>query len=207
VLEIAGTRLMRYRTDYFDTPEFALYYQHHNGLSNRAKVRCRHYLDSDKRFLELKSRNNKGRTFKNRVFVAADQDAQVLVPEFLEQYFTQPLLAHRLDNMLRVDYRRVTLQSARHGERVSIDVDLCAGRRDEAPAFRLSGMAIVEVKQDQFKPGSPVQQTLRRLGSRPGSFSKYCIAGALLYRDRLKVNRFKRTLARIHPFLESTRGN
>jgi hypothetical protein len=207
ILEIGGTRLMRYRTDYFDTADFALYYQHHNGHAHRSKVRCRHYLDSDKRFLELKTRNNKGRTVKNRVGVDTEQDAQARVPDLLRQFCGQTLHSEHMGATLRIDYRRVTLQSRIHGERVSIDVDLCAGRKDEAPAFYLPALAIVEIKQNQFNPGSPVQQVLRRLGTRPGAFSKYCIASALLYAEHLKTNRFKRTLSRINPYLESTRGN
>jgi len=39
VLEINCTRLNHYRTVYYDTPDFALYQQHHNGLRTRYKVR------------------------------------------------------------------------------------------------------------------------------------------------------------------------
>jgi hypothetical protein len=205
VLEIAGSRTMRYHTDYFDTSDFALYHQHHNGRANRSKVRCRHYVDSGLRFLEHKAKDNKGRTVKNRIGLEAGQEPRALVPDFLRRF--SPLFQPQvLDSVLYVAYHRVTLQSHAFGERVSIDVDLCGGRAGEAASFCMPGVAIVEVKQNQFNAGSAVQRVLRDLGARQASFSKYCVAGALLYPERLKINRFKRTLSRINPHLESTRG-
>ena len=47
--------------------DFDLYHRHHIGRSNRFKVRSRRYVESDLCFFEVKYRNNKGRTIKNRI--------------------------------------------------------------------------------------------------------------------------------------------
>ena len=54
VLEIKGVRLSAYQSLYFDTDDFQFYHQHHNGKTNRNKVRYREYIDSDLSFLEVK---------------------------------------------------------------------------------------------------------------------------------------------------------
>src|SRR4051812_18873006 len=67
VLEVNGKRLNHYKTLYYDTSDLALYNKHHNGKLNRYKIRHRTYVESDTGFLEVKFKNNKGRTIKNRV--------------------------------------------------------------------------------------------------------------------------------------------
>jgi SPX domain protein involved in polyphosphate accumulation len=67
VLEINGARLHHYQTLYFDTRDFALYSQHHNGQRARYKVRVREYLDSEMAFLEVKRKTNQNRTIKSRL--------------------------------------------------------------------------------------------------------------------------------------------
>ncbi len=67
VLEVEGVRLSRYKTLYYDTPEFMCYRQHHSGKRNRFKVRKREYVESHISFLEYKEKTNKGRTIKSRI--------------------------------------------------------------------------------------------------------------------------------------------
>ena len=69
ILEIKGLRMSAYRSLYFDTDEFKFYYEHHNGKTNRNKVRYREYLESGLCFLEVKHKNNKGKTIKKRIKV------------------------------------------------------------------------------------------------------------------------------------------
>lgn len=60
-----GLRNMRYYTRYFDTDDTKMYIDHQRGKKSRRKVRIRQYLDSDLLpFLEIKEKNNKGRTKK-----------------------------------------------------------------------------------------------------------------------------------------------
>src|SRR3954465_3571724 len=67
VLEVEGKRLSRYETLYYDTGDFDLYNEHHKGKLNRYKIRHRTYIESDIGFLEVKFKNNKGRTIKTRI--------------------------------------------------------------------------------------------------------------------------------------------
>ena len=52
---INGARLSTYKTIYFDTDDFLLYRQHHNGILNRYKLRQRSYVESNLNYLEIKT--------------------------------------------------------------------------------------------------------------------------------------------------------
>ncbi|MFN2132576.1 MAG: carbohydrate-binding domain-containing protein, partial [Anaerolineae bacterium] len=78
VLEIEARRLHGYRTIYFDTPDLALYRQHHNGWRERYKVRERTYTDSDLTFLEIKHKIDATTTVKSRDSIAV-RDGTVIV--------------------------------------------------------------------------------------------------------------------------------
>ncbi|MCP5356978.1 MAG: polyphosphate polymerase domain-containing protein [Pseudomonadales bacterium] len=195
VLCIEGKRLMRYRNVYFDTRDFGLYGLHHNKRKSRFKVRLRTYLDSATSFLEIKSKNNKDMTDKQRQAVET--------PE-LESCLTQtlprnvvPLSADPLSACVDICYERISLQSMKHHERVSIDIGLCARPVGAARSFQLEGMAIVELKQGRLNRESPLYTAMKHLGCRPQSFSKYCMACASLFPETLKTNAFKPVLARL----------
>ena len=66
VLEIEGTRLHHYQTLYFDPSDFALFCRHHAGAAVRHKVSGRAYLDTGLSFLEVKAKDNRGRTRVHR---------------------------------------------------------------------------------------------------------------------------------------------
>ena len=63
------SRFSPYRTIYLDTPDEEMYLAHHNGRLVRQKVRVRTYLDSGDTFLEVKNKDNHGRTKKKRISV------------------------------------------------------------------------------------------------------------------------------------------
>lgn len=187
VLEVAGQRQQRYQTLYFDTPDFALYRQHHDGWRSRYKVRSRVYADSGLAFLEVKHKTNQNITVKHRVqtpelITRIDEWAE----EFLYTCFPYPATA--LVVKLHNTFRRITLVSTSGIERVTIDLGL-SSHANEAH-LPLPGIAIAEVKQTAFSLRSAFVGQMRVLGVRPMSFSKYCIGVAQLY-DQLKANRFK----------------
>ena len=64
VLEIGGRRQMPYDSVYFDTADSEMYIRHHDRRLVRRKVRTRMYVDSGDTFLEIKLKNNHGRTKK-----------------------------------------------------------------------------------------------------------------------------------------------
>ena len=71
VLEVNGERIQTYRSLYFDTEDRKFYIDHHNSRVNRNKIRFREYVSSGLTFLEVKLKNNKGKTIKKRIKVAA----------------------------------------------------------------------------------------------------------------------------------------
>lgn len=189
VLDVQGVRLNHYRSLYFDSPDFGMYLQHHNGKQNRYKVRFREYVDSELQFLEVKMKTSKQRTIKRRTQIAGMMetfDAQAL--DFLRD--TYPANATELVPKLWNHFVRITLVSQRAIERLTLDLHL-KFRRNRMEVW-FSDIAIAEVKQEKFSIQSDFVQQMRALGLRPTGFSKYCIGAARLY-PFLKQNRFKAT--------------
>ena len=127
VLEINGTRLGRYATTYFDTPDFAMYRSHHNGIRARYKVRCRTYIDSELVFLEVKEKTNKDRTLKTRIRLPepiaplADIDSAWFPLCF-------PYDVHTLRPVLWNRFHRMTLIHLEESERSSSSYRLARGK-------------------------------------------------------------------------------
>ena len=67
VQQTGGMRILSYYSVYFDTKTFDMYVAHQNGKLNRQKIRIRSYVDSGDNFLEVKTKNNRGRTDKKRI--------------------------------------------------------------------------------------------------------------------------------------------
>ena len=67
VQEIGGLRNMPYYTCYFDTPDRDMFTQHQRGRNARQKIRLRVYENSGTAFLEIKDKDNRGRTDKKRI--------------------------------------------------------------------------------------------------------------------------------------------
>ncbi|MEJ5308595.1 MAG: polyphosphate polymerase domain-containing protein [Anaerolineae bacterium] len=187
VLEVEGQRQQRYETLYFDTPDFALYRQHHDGWRSRYKVRSRVYADSGLTFLEVKHKTNQNITVKYRI-----QTPEIVTEiddwaeEFLYTCFPYP--ARALAVKLQNTFWRITLVSTSGIERVTVDLGLRFAANKAH--FPLPGIAIAEVKQAAFSLRSAFVGQMRALGVRPLRFSKYCIGVTQLY-DQVKANRFK----------------
>lgn len=203
VLDVNGVRLNQYQTVYFDTPEFALYHQHHNGLGSRYKVRERKYVDSDLSFLEVKHKTNRGRTVKSRMQIP-DVDLRFRGQETRFVDATTPLDDEDLEPKLWNEYLRMTLVSKRRDERLTLDVDLTFSWGDDW--LIVPGIAIAEVKQPRFSQDSDFIRQMRRMGVRPTGFSKYCVGASLLYGE-LKANNFKQHVRLLQKVLQGEVGH
>ena len=194
IQEIDGQRIMPYYTRYFDTPEADMFYQHQRGKKCRQKIRIRDYEDSDTPpFLEIKSKDNKGRTRKKRVEMEHGP-SHPSYAEFLDAnspYDPESLKAH-IEN----HFFRITLVNKEMTERVTIDTDLefhnlTTGRRADIP-----DIGIIEWKRDGQVRGSLLDKILRDLRIHQSGFSKYCIGMAITNPD-LKQNRLRKRLRKL----------
>lgn len=187
VLEVKGARANRYETLYFDTDDFALFARHHSGKFARYKVRFRRYVDSDLCFFEVKAKNNKGRTVKQRIrrdaiLRAVEGDAEDLLRQ------ATPLRANDFKPVLWVHFTRFTFVSKTTPERVTIDLNLAY--ENKAARVDFPKLVIAEVKQDKSSLNSPFIRIMRERRIWQGSMSKYCFGIVNLY-PRVKMNLFK----------------
>lgn len=196
LLELDGCRRFTYDTLYFDTPERRLYLDHHNGKLNRFKLRIRHYRETGESFLEVKKKNNRQRTVKNRVPLTPHTCADRQVPAFLEEQLGLPVA--RMLPALFVCYQRVTLMNRQGTERITLDTGLSFRSPDGEQAIDLPDVAVIEIKYHRKTPASAFAERLGALGCRPVPFSKYCVGTGLLFGHQLKTNRFKPLLRSLH---------
>ena len=189
ILEVQGKRLNRYKTLYYDTIDKDLYAEHHNGKLNRYKIRHRTYVESDIGFLEVKFKNNKGRTIKTRV---AEHDVPSAWTGESEIFLnkTLPFEPQTLIPMIWVNYSRYTLVHKTEPERLTLDLELEFVKNGVTK--KLTGLVIAEVKQEKRKV-SPFLKMMKKYHIREGSISKYCLGIALTCND-VKKNNFKRKL-------------
>lgn len=189
-----GSKVANYMTTYWDTDGHRFYMDHHNERAPRQKVRVRTYLDSDVTFLEIKTKNNHGRTKKKRVEVPSQQiTADGGNEEFLRQRVHLGL--KDLHPTVRNRFHRITLVNYGKTERLTIDYDVQFHNMETDNDANVGPLVIVELKRDG-NVYSPVLDILRQLRIKPSGFSKYCI-GSVLTNKNLKQNLFKRKLVKL----------
>lgn len=180
-----------YNTLYFDTDNFTLYKQHHNGILNRYKLRHRKYVESDLNFLEIKFKSNKERTIKTRIKYNLTNTFDLKAIGFIEK--TMPYSAQILKPNVWINYKRITLVDIVNGERLTIDKELEIINRDKV--LHLPNVIIAELKRGS-KQNSPFINLMKKMHIQPGGISKYCM-GLALTETNLKTNNFKEKLLKI----------
>ncbi len=194
VQEVEGERNIEYHTVYLDTPLHSMYLAHQCGKAVREKIRVRTYVSSDLTFLEVKNKNNKGRTDKKRIQVtSADRLAEEGGNDFLKQHAWYDL--GQLSLQLENHFHRITLVNNACTERLTIDSDIRFHNLLNGHEAALEQVVVVELKRDG-RTYSPVRRMLHDLHVQPAAFSKYCV-GCVLTDESLKHNRFKPRMNRI----------
>jgi hypothetical protein len=202
VLDINGGRMFRYESLYFDTADFELYNHHYCGRLNRYKVRFRKYVESGLSYFEIKFKNNKGRTIKNRIPHAAVEAIEGKAGDFLVQH--APLDPARLKARLWVNYTRITLVSRDFTERLTLDLDLHF--KSNGDTRNIDNLVIAEVKQGRTGQ-SAFSKIMKEHHIRKGSISKYCFAVASMF-SNIRINNFKTQLLYLNRILyDSTAGH
>jgi hypothetical protein len=193
LLEINGETIFNYDNTYFDTSDNQMFICHHNGKSNRFKIRMRKYVESKINFLEIKLKNNKGRTIKERVV------KQEFKPEFndIELIFldkVSPFAGLQLEPKIKNHFSRFTMVNKLYTERVTVDM---------APSFKnpdneitLNNLVIIEIKQSKSSDPAIITKVLREMKIKNQGFSKYCVGRSLL-EENMKKNNFKPLLLKI----------
>ena len=207
VLEINNKRISTYHNQYFDTPKMSLYQDHHNGKLNRYKVRHRRYVDTNTSFLEVKLKNNKKRTIKNRIKLTGQSAEHKRCATFIDEQMqinTGNMNLNHLDISQQGGYKRIALANEVQAERLTLDFDLWYQDRRGNNNVKLPGFFIAELKQNKKSKRSPFYQLMSANHIFPTSFSKYCIGCALLYKSSIKSNRFKSILSGIDKFNQIT---
>jgi hypothetical protein len=190
VQQVAGKLISRYRTTYWDDDAHIFYVMHHNGHMPRMKVRVRTYEDTDGiTFLEIKRKDNKGKTHKVRTRVKN----QTEVAESGGDKFLADHTGIELSNLhpcLQNYFKRITLVNKNKTERLTIDFDIEYKNFDTQSKADSNNLVIIELKRDG-KVFSPVKQMLTTLHIHPKGYSKYII-GSFMTNPGLKHNLIKR---------------
>ena len=197
ILEVNGKRISAYSTIYFDTEKVEMYMMHHNQKLNRLKVRRRSYVESEISFLEIKTKNNKGRTIKQRIGITKDQFESGVLAESEHLFLNEiSIQSSSLKPLLQNSFHRITLVDKDLTERVTLDINLSYKNMFDGNCKGVEGLVIIEMKQDAAYR-SYFRECLNELRIKPGSISKYCLGMALLNPD-LKSNGFKNKLRKIN---------
>lgn len=193
LLEINGVRMHRYESLYYDTNDFQLFRRHHLGRLNRWKFRFRKYVDSGGlTFFEIKFKNSKERTIKNRVKMKdIDHAIEGKAADFMKEISS--FSPEHFEPKMWVNYSRMTFVNKYSQERLTIDTDLHFkkaypdGTISEA---RFPQMVIAEAKRDKASSVSQFIRLVRLTGVRESGISKYCFGVYNLF-DSVKKNNFK----------------
>ena len=207
VQESQGERISPYYTLYFDTLDYKMYNRHEAGHLSRQKVRVRSYVNAGLNFLEVKTKNNHGRTKKKRI-EALNFDPEnhsifnvqsSLFSDFLQTYlkYPQQSLVRQVENR----FDRITLVNKAKTERLTIDTNLRFHNISTNNYRFMEELVVIELKRDGLQP-SPILPLLTKLRIHPHGFSKYCIGSALTNAD-LRRNRIKPRLHSVEKILNS----
>lgn len=190
-VEILGTRMPFYKSLYFDTPDFDMYHDHHNGSGNRYKVRIRNYTESELYFLEIKHKF-KGRTDKNRIKIDSfEEDLSDKSIEYINKIIPKD---YQLKATLWNSFNRITLVHKTENERLTLDMNLefdWKGKLIHKPQ-----LIIAELKQSRVNRNSSFYKLMKSNLIRPYRISKYCVGTCEMYSEseQLKYNMFKSKL-------------
>lgn len=197
--ELSGRRIHEYRSMYYDTPSLQMYLDHHNRRLVRQKLRTRCYETTGQTFIELKSKNNHGRTKKKRLEIAPEKYWMTAMDdEVISQWLEEKMRYDRIgmSPSLETVFSRVTLVNPEKTERSTIDFDLRFNNIRCGTSADMGNLVIVEVKQDGNLP-SKLRDILLESRVKPIRISKYCI-GTAMTDNGVKSCRFKQKMILIN---------
>tara|TARA_B100001250_G_C19670710_1_gene731359 strand:+ start:209 stop:955 length:747 start_codon:yes stop_codon:yes gene_type:complete len=193
VLTINNTQIQDYSSLYYDTIDRLFFLQHHNNRVNRHKIRFRKYVDSGLTFLEIKLKNNKGKTIKNRMRV---DDIPMLLSSDQKEYIKDAIGKELvLIPQHWINFRRITFVNNLHTERLTIDLDLNFSNKSIHGSFE--NVIIAEIKKERSSQSSKFTYIAKKYHILPTKLSKYCMSTIDLD-PSVKHNRFKKKVLLIN---------
>lgn len=199
---VADDPISPYTTLYFDDlGGHTMFRRHQAGHRPRTKVRARTYINGGISFLEVKKKDNHGKTRKKRIQVPSIE--AVAQERFGEEFLTEQTGFSWDDIRPTVQnyFNRITLVNFEKTERLTIDFDLRFHNYETGFDETMGEAVIIELKRDGRVP-SPILPLLRELRIHESGFSKYCI-GSVVTNPGLRVNNFK---AKLRDILKKVRG-
>lgn len=187
VLEIDNLRIQDYRSLYYDTNNRKFYIDHHNQRVNRNKIRFREYINSGLVFMEIKLKNNKGKTIKKRKRV--NNIPLQLSKDDIE--YMNKIIGTSLDVEAKqwINFSRMTFVHKVYKERLTIDLNLNFKYGDQN--LDMKDIVIAEVKQERVSRASDFMRITKEMSILPMRLSKYCYSTIMLNKN-IKQNRFKK---------------
>ena len=168
-----------------------MFSDHHNKRLRRQKVRTRAYVNSGDAFLEIKRKNNRGRTKKKRTGIPLqelpDFRSDAAACRYLAEY--SDFRAEEIRPTLETIFQRITLVNQALTERITIDTSLSFKNFRTGLEASLRDAVIIELKQDGHA-ASEMKRILLDHRVKPARISKYCIA-VTLTDPSARSNRFK----------------
>lgn len=200
-LETSGAKVSPYTTVYYDTAGLKMFLDHHNRRLVRQKVRTRIYENSGDAYLEIKRKDNHGRTRKKRTPIPAGELMDFACDEAACDYLARHSVytAAMLKPVLSTSFRRITLVNAAMTERLTIDTSVRFSNCRTGLGSNLKDAVIIELKQDGRFP-SQMKGILLDHRVKPLRVSKYCIAETLTD-PYAKKNRFKEKVRSIEKII------
>lgn len=199
--EVEGERICPYATTYYDERDtLGMFRSHQTGHRPRTKVRVRTYAGSGLTFLEVKKKDNHGRTRKKRVEV---DSLEAVMNGHMGEAFLHKLTDYSFDDLeptLSNRFCRITLVNMAKTERLTIDFDINFFNHANNRQAEMDNIVVIELKRDGRAP-SPVLPMLRDLRIKPAGFSKYCIGVSVTSPD-LHLGKFKKRLVSIRKVAE-----
>ena len=144
-------------------------------------------------FFEIKFKNNKGRTIKDRV----KQDSiEETIKDIAEKFLHEKTEIQSSDLLPQfwANYSRITLVNTVLDERVTLDLNIVFKKDGDEHMF--NDLVIAEVKQEKFVSSSFLK-LMKKYHIREGSVSKYCL-GVIRINSSIKHNNFKPNLRNIN---------
>ena len=194
VLQIEDNKIFTYENNYFDTDDLQFYYDHHNGYSNRMKVRGRKYIETNISFFEIKRKENIDRTAKTREKV--DQLISIIdenKKETIQRLSRKPIAD--LSLMLNNKFNRITFVNNDQTERMTLDFNLQFS--DKSGEKNFLDFYVLEIKQSKSNGRSIVTETLKKNNIREQGFSKY-VFGVIALKKNVRLNNFLPLIKKIN---------